>query len=147
MDHNHAYHPSDVRLAFSATVHCLTGCGIGEVWGVILGLLLELSALFSIILGIILGFLFGFLLGIIPLVRAGKTLQESFRIIFISEFISISVMEATEVAIQIYTPWVMDAGLMSLLFWWWMLLALVWSFIVTYPINYILIKKGIRHSH
>ena len=142
--HNHENHS---KLAFSATVHCLTGCGIGEVAGVIIGISLGLVSWISLIIGVTLGFVFGFLLGIIPLIKAGKTLKESFKIIFIAEFLSITVMETTEVLIEIYTPGVMSAGLLSPLFWGGMLLALTGGFIAAYPVNYIMVKRGVRHTH
>ena len=138
---------NNARLAFSATLHCLTGCGIGEVIGVILGVVLGLSALVSITIGVIFGFILGFLLGIIPLIKAGKDLTEAFKIIFISEFISIAVMETAEALIEVYTPGVMTAGLSSPIFWLGMLLSLTGGFVAAFPVNYILVKRGVRHHH
>lgn len=155
MEHGHneahethqGHGPSRLRLSVSATLHCLIGCGIGEVVGVIIGTALSWPNLRTIILAIILGFFFGFLLGIIPLLRAGFGIRRAFRQVFIAESLSIAVMETAEVLVQVYTPGVMEAGLMSALFWAGMLLALIAGFIAAFPVNYYLIGKGVRHQH
>ena len=147
MDEEKHVQISHKKLAFSATVHCLTGCGIGEVLGVIIGVALGLASWLSLTIGVILGFIFGFLLGIIPLLRVGKTIKEAFKIIFVAEFLSIVVMETAEVLIEVYTPGVMSAGLTKPIFWLGMLLALTGGFIAAYPVNYIMVKKGVRHQH
>jgi len=144
---NQSHTESTGRLAFSTTAHCLVGCGLGEVLGVIIGVALGLVVWKSLIIGVILGFIFGFILGIIPLIRAGKSLKEAFKIIFLAEFVSIAVMETAEVFIQIYTPGVMSAGLTKPIFWFGMLLALTGGFIAAYPVNYFMIKRGVRHCH
>jgi len=145
MKHQHNEESSS-KLAFSATVHCLTGCGIGEVAGVIIGVALGLASLASLILGITLGFIFGFMLGIIPLKRKGIKFKQAFKIIFLAEVISIAVMETTEVLIEIYTG-TTSSGLSEPSFWIGMLLALIGGFIVTYPVNYLMVRRGIRHIH
>ena len=138
---------SDHRLALSATTHCLTGCGIGEVLGVIIGTALALGMWISIGIGVILGFIFGFLLGMIPLLNSGMTFIQSLKIVFATEFVSIVVMETAQVLIEIYTPGVMTASLSSPIFWGGMLLALTGGFTAAYPVNYYLVKKGIRHRN
>ena len=115
--------------------------------GVIIGVALGLVVWKSLTIGVILGFIFGFILGIIPLIRAGKSLKEAFKIIFLAELASIAVMETAEVLIEIYTPGVMSAGLTKPIFWIGMLMALTGGFIAAYPINFIMIKRGVRHYH
>lgn len=139
--------PSRFGLSVSATLHCLLGCGLGEVAGMVIGTALSWPNLRTIVLAIILGFFFGFLLGIVPLLRAGFDIKRAFRQVFIAESLSIAVMETAEVLVQVYTPGVMEAGLMSGLFWAGMLLALIAGFIAAFPVNYYLIGKGIRHQH
>ena len=139
--------PSRFGLSMSATLHCLLGCGLGEVAGMIIGTALSWSNLRTIVLAIILGFFFGFLLGLVPLLRAGFNIKRAFRQVFIAESLSIAVMETAEVLVQVYTPGVMEAGLRSGLFWIGMLLALAAGFIAAFPVNYYLIGKGIRHQH
>ena len=136
-----------LKLAGSATLHCLVGCGIGEVVGMIIGIALLWSVVETTILAILLGFVFGFALGIIPLLRKNFGFKETFRIVIVAEGLSIVVMETAEVLVQIYTPGVMDSGLTSLIFWAGMLLALIAGFIAAFPVNYILIGRGIRHVH
>ena len=155
MKHDHHAHVSHefpktgekVKLATSATAHCLLGCGLGEVVGVIIGTALALSNVRTIVLAVILGFVFGFALGLIPLLRARFQMKDAVRQVLIAEGLSIAVMETAEVLIQVYTPGVMEAGLASWLFWGGMLLALIAGFIAAFPVNYVLVGKGIRHVH
>lgn len=138
---------SAARLAFSATVHCLIGCGVGEVVGVIIGTAFSFSMMTTMVTGILLGFLFGFLLGMLPLLRAGFSTDRAFKQVLIAEGLSIAVMEAFEVLTQLYIPGVMSAGLTDSIFWIGMLAALVVGFIAAYPVNLILVKRGVRHQH
>lgn len=144
---HHSGRQSDVALAFSATLHCLIGCGVGEVVGVIIGTALALSMLTTMVIAILLGFVFGFLLGMLPLLRAGFSMKRAFRQVLIAEGLSIAVMEAFEVATQLVIPGVMEAGLTDSLFWLGMLAALVVGFIAAYPVNLIMIRRGVRHQH
>ena len=147
-DGNHALDKaSQLGLAHSATLHCLLGCGIGEVVGVIIGTALEFSNITTLILAVVLGFVFGFILGMWPLLRAGFDFSRALRQVFIAESLSIVVMELTEVLVQVYTPGVMDASLSSWIFWLGMGFALVAGYAAAFPVNYILVGKGIRHMH
>ena len=138
---------SHLRLSHSATLHCLLGCGIGEVVGVIIGTALALSNIRTLVLAVILGFIFGFALGMRPLLRAGFDFSRALRQVFIVESLSIAVMETAEVLVQVYTPGVMDAGLSSGIFWLGMGFALVAGYAAAFPVNYLLVGKGIRHIH
>lgn len=138
---------SQLRLAHSATLHCLLGCGIGEVVGIVIGTALGLSNLNTIVLALVLGFIFGFVFGMRPLLQAGFDFSRALRQVFIAETLSIVVMEATQVLVQVYTPGVMDAGLGSWIFWLGMGLALAAGYAAAFPVNYILVGKGIRHAH
>jgi len=152
-DHDHsdnAHLPdnaSQLSLAHSATWHCLMGCGLGEVLGVIIGTALELPIVHTMVLAIVLGFVFGFIFGLRPLLRAGFDFRRALRQVFIAETLSIVVMEATQVLVQVFTPGVMQAGLLSWIFWLGMGLALVAGYIAAFPVNYVLVGKGIRHVH
>jgi len=148
-EHQHfqSQKPSRAKLAFSTTLHCLLGCGIGEVVGVIIGTAFLMTIINTMILAVSLGFVFGFILGIRPLLKAGFNLKRAFQTVFVAEGLSIAVMEATEVLVQVYTPGVMESGLTSWIFWAGMFLALTAGFIAAYPVNYYLIGKGIRHQH
>jgi len=147
----HSTHSSDnasqLSLAHGATWHCLMGCGLGEVTGVIIGTALGLPNVNTLILAVVLGFVFGFIFGMQPLLRAGFDLTRALRQVFIAETLSIVVMEATEVLVQVYTPGVMEAGLGSWTFWAGMSLALTAGYIAAFPVNYVLVGKGVRHVH
>ena len=136
-----------LKLATSATIHCLLGCGLGEVVGVVIGTALALSTVRTIVLAVSLGFVFGMALGLIPLLKAQFTLKDAVRQVLIAEGLSIAVMETVEVLVEVYTPSVMAAGLTSWLFWGGMSLALLAGFIAAFPVNYVLVGKGIRHIH
>ncbi len=151
--HSHGNdHPAEpaigrVRLATSATAHCLAGCGLGEVVGVIIGVALGLTAVATIVLAVSLGFVFGFALGLIPLLRAGFSRSWALKQVLVAEGLSIAVMETAEVLVEVYTPGVMSSGLLSPIFWGGMLLALSAGFVAAWPVNYWLVGKGIRHVH
>ena len=156
MEHNHNHHSHEnqispttnkLKLAASATFHCLLGCGLGEIVGVIIGTALAFSNVQTIVLAVSLGFVFGFGLGLIPLLKARFRLKDAIRQVLIAEGLSIVVMETAEVLIEVYTPGVMAAGLASWLFWAGMLLALIAGFIAAFPVNYVLVGRGIRHVH
>jgi hypothetical protein len=138
---------SQLSLAHSATWHCLMGCGLGEVLGIIIGTALGFSNVNTIILALVLGFVFGFVFGMRPLLRAGFDFSRALRQVFVAESLSIVVMEATQVLVQVFTPGVMEAGLLSWIFWLGMGLALVAGYIAAFPVNYVLVGKGIRHVH
>ena len=159
MKHSHDHHQNHTqqgrqtkkdnffRLAFSATVHCLIGCGLGEVLGMVIGTWLHMNNASTMILAIVLGFVLGFAFGMVPIMRAGFPFTKAFKQVLIAEGLSIAVMEAFEVLVQAYTPGVMDAHLTDGIFWVGMLLGLVTGFIAAFPVNYIFVKKGIRHQH
>ena len=138
---------SQLSLAHSATWHCLMGCGLGEVLGVIIGTALELPIMNTMILAVVLGFVLGFIFGLRPLLRAGFDFSRAIHQVFIAETLSIVVMEATQVLVQVYTPGVMQAGLLSWIFWLGMALALVAGYAAAFPVNYVLVGRGIRHIH
>lgn len=156
MEHNHTAHqkthemhkePGLTRLAVSATFHCLLGCGIGEVVGMIIGAWLLLSNLHTIILSVILGFIGGLALGVVPLLRRNISFSKSVRIVIIGEGLSIAVMEFFEVMTQVLIPGVMEAHLHEPVFWLGMGAALVVGFFAALPVNIIMIRKGVRHVH
>jgi hypothetical protein len=148
--HHHVHANSkdnNIMLAVSATLHCLIGCGLGEVLGMVLGTWWHMSNNSTMILAIILGAVLGLLFGMFPLLRAGYNFRRALNQTLIAEGLSIAVMETVEVLVQVYTPGVMDAHLNDWLFWKGMLLGLTAGFIAAFPVNYIMVKKGVRHQH
>jgi hypothetical protein len=136
-----------MKLAVSATVHCLIGCGIGEVAGMIIATYFGMTSAGSLIISITMGFVFGFALGIVPYVRKGLSVSQSLKIVLIAEGLSITVMEAFEALTQVFIPGVMTATLQDGTFWMGMLASLVAGFIAALPVNYFMIKRGFRHQH
>ena len=146
-NHSNDKTQSTFRLAVSATLHCLIGCGIGEVLGVIIGTAFGLDMITTMIIAVILGFIGGLLLGIVPLLRASFTFKNALNTVIVAEGFSIVVMETFEVLTQILIPGVMEAGLTEPIFWYGMFAALTVGFIAALPVNYVMIKKGVRHQH
>ena len=112
-----ADHTSLNRLAFSATVHCLSGCAIGEVLGMVIGTALGWGAWPTIALAVILAFAFGYSFTLVPLLRARIAFVAALRVAFAADTVSITIMEITDNAIMLAIPGAMSAGLAEPLFW------------------------------
>jgi hypothetical protein len=134
------------RLAFSATAHCLTGCAIGEVLGMIIGTALGWGDWATIALAVVLAFCFGYSLTMLPLLRSGIALGEAVPLALASDTISIAVMEMVDNAIMLWIPGAMEAGLANLLFWGSLAAALVIAGAVAFPVNRWLIARGKGHA-
>ncbi len=132
-------------VAISATLHCLTGCAIGEIAGVALGTALGLSNFVTIALAVALAFLFGYTLTSLPLLRAGMALGAVVPIAFASDTLSIATMEVVDNLIILVIPGAMEAGLGDLLFWGSLAFALVLAGAVAMPVNRWLIARGRGH--
>jgi hypothetical protein len=134
------------RLAFSATAHCLTGCAIGEVLGLVIGTILGWGTLATIALAVVLAFFFGYSLTMLPLLRSGLALTTVLPIAFASDTLSITVMEIVDNLIILVIPGAMEAGLTSLLFWGSLAFALAVAFVAAFPVNRWLISRGKGHA-
>ena len=134
------------RTAFSATLHCLTGCAIGEVLGIVIGTALGWSTVATIALAIVLAFFFGYGLTMLPLLRSGMALGAALPLAFASDTLSITVMEIVDNLIIVVIPGAMDAGLGSLLFWGSLAFALAVAFVAAFPVNRYLISRGKGHA-
>ena len=152
-EHGHHHHgpmPTSGRaldaVAFSATLHCLTGCAIGEVLGIVIGTALGFSDLGTIALAVALAFLFGYTLTSLPLLRAGFTIAAVVPIALATDTVSIAVMEIVDNGILLLVPGAMEAGVGDLLFWGALSVALVIAGIVAYPVNRWLIVRGKGHA-
>ena len=134
------------RTAFSATLHCLTGCSIGEVLGMVIGSALGWGNFAIIVLAIVLAFFFGYGLTTLPLLRSGMALGAVLPLAFAADTFSITVMEIVDNLIVVVIPGAMDAGLGSLLFWGSLAFALVIAGVVAFPVNRYLISRGKGHA-
>jgi hypothetical protein len=134
------------RLAVSATVHCLTGCAIGEVLGLVLATWWGWSNGPSIALAVALAFFFGYSLTIAPVLRSGLPLRRAVGVALAADTLSILTMEIVDNAVVLAVPGAMEAGLTSLLFWGSLMFSLLVAFVVTVPVNRALIARGKGHA-
>jgi hypothetical protein len=134
------------RTAISATLHCLTGCAIGEVLGMVLATWWGWGDLASILLAVVLAFFFGYLLTFSGVRRAGLDVRSSVRTALAADTVSIFVMEVVDNAFLLLVPGAMAAGLATGLFWWSLALALAVAFVLTVPVNRWMIQRGLGHA-
>jgi hypothetical protein len=134
------------KIAVSATLHCLTGCAIGEVLGMIISTALGWSPAPSIILSIALAFAFGYGLSMLPLLRHGLTLQKALGLALAADTISISVMELVDNGFILLVPGAIHASLSTALFWVSLALSLAAAFVAAFPANRYLIARGKGHA-
>ena len=146
MDHDHGDGAALTRTAISATLHCLTGCAIGEVLGMVLATAWGWGDAASIGLAVALAFVFGYALASIPLVRAGLPVRRVVALALAADTVSILTMEVIDNAIMLSVPGAMDAGLGDLKFWAALGVALFIAFWVTVPVNRWLIARGKGHA-
>jgi hypothetical protein len=142
----HAHGPSLNRVAFSATVHCLTGCAIGEILGMVIGNALDLPAGATVALSIVLAFIFGYSFTSLPLLRSGMALGAVIPLALASDTISITIMEIVDNTIMVVIPGAMDAGLDEPKFYAFLALALLIAGTAAYPVNRWLIARGRGHA-
>ena len=138
--------PSLDRLALSATIHCLTGCGIGEVLGMVIGTALGFSNLGTIALAVALAFVFGYTLTSLPLLRSGMAIGAVVPIALAADTISITIMEIVDNAIVLLIPGAMDAGLDTIGFYLALAAALLIAGAAAFPVNRWLIGRGKGHA-
>ena len=134
------------RLALSATLRCLTGCGIGEVLGMVLGTALGLGNAATIALAVALAFAFGYALTLLPLLRAGLGLGTALGLALAADTASIAVMEVVDNAVMLAVPGAMEAGLADPLFWGSLAVSLLVAAVAAFPVNRWLIARGRGHA-
>ena len=139
-------HGATWATAASATLHCLTGCAIGEVLGVVIGTALGLHNGATVALALALAFVFGYGLTVAGVRRAGVPWRTAVRLAVASDTVSIAVMELVDNAVILAVPGAMDAGLGSGLFWGSLAFSLLVAFAVTLPVNHWLIGRGRGHA-
>ncbi len=141
-----ATHGSLNRTAFSATVHCLTGCSIGEVLGMVVGTALGWGDWSTVALAVVLAFVFGYLLTMLPLLRASIGLSAALRLAFAADTASITIMEIVDNAVMLLIPGAMDAGLTEPRFWGSLALSLIIAGAAAFPVVRWLIARGRGHA-
>jgi hypothetical protein len=148
--HEHHAMPTEgaalTSVTLSATLHCLTGCALGEIAGMVIGTALGFSDLGTIALAVTLAFLFGYTLTSIPLLRAGLAFTTVVPIAFAADTLSIAIMEIVDNAIMLIVPGAMEAGIGNILFWGALAFALAIAGVVAFPVNRWLISRGKGHT-
>lgn len=143
----HTTHDTSLnKMAVSATLHCLAGCAIGEILGLIIGTALGLDTHVTILISIGLAFLFGYSLSTLPLLRVGMTLGAALSVVLVADTLSIAVMELTDNAVMAVIPGAMNAGLANPIFWIAMPISLTVAFFVALPVNRYLLKRNKGHA-
>lgn len=133
-------------MAANATLHCLTGCAIGEITGLLIGTAAGLSNHWTIALSVSLAFLFGYTLSTLPLIRVGVSFFAALSIVFAADTLSIFTMEVVDNLVMLLIPGAMGSGLVNPLFWLSMGVALTAAFFAAYPVNKHLLSKGKGHA-
>jgi hypothetical protein len=147
-DHEHSQGAGPVSWATAAqaTLHCLTGCAIGEVLGMVIGTAAGLHNAATVVLSIVLAFVFGYALTMRPVLAAGVGFRAALGVALAADTVSIAVMELLDNAVIVAVPGAMEAGLASPLFWGSLAFSLVVAFVLTTPVNRWMISRGRGHA-
>lgn len=133
-------------MAASATLHCLTGCAIGEIAGLMIGTAIGLSTGWTIALAVALAFAFGYALSTLPLLKSGLAVGAAFSVVLAADTLSIATMELVDNLVMALIPGAMEAGLVNVVFWIGMMIALSVAFVVAFPVNRYLLQRGKGHA-
>ena len=133
-------------MAVSATLHCLTGCAIGEVLGMVIGTAIGLPNWGTVVLAVALAFFFGYALTLRGVLKTGLGFGAALKVALAADTVSIAVMEVVDNAIMLVVPGAMEAGVTGLLFWGALAFSLAVAFVVTVPVNRWLISRGKGHA-
>ncbi|HEX5797670.1 MAG TPA: DUF4396 domain-containing protein [Candidatus Saccharimonadales bacterium] len=134
------------KIAASATIHCLSGCAIGETLGMVLSTIWGWGTASSIALAVALAFFFGYLLSMVPLLRHRLGLKKALKIALAADTISILIMEITDNGFILLVPGAIHAGLDTFLFWGSLSLSLIVAFFAAFPVNRYMIARGKGHA-
>ena len=146
MEHAHPHGSAPTRAAIQATLHCLTGCAIGEILGMVLSAAFGFGNALSILVSVLLAFAFGYALTLRPVIAAGVAPRRAMRLAVASDTVSIATMELVDNAFILLVPGAIAAGLGDGLFWWSLLVSLAIAFVLTVPVNRWLIVRGRGHA-
>jgi hypothetical protein len=134
------------KMAVSATLHCLTGCAIGEVAGMVIGTATGMDNTLMFALSILLAFIFGYTLTSLPLLRSGMTFRQVLPLALAADTLSIATMEIVDNGVVAVIPGALNAPLISWLFWGSMAVSLAIAFVAAVPVNRLLIGRGKGHA-
>lgn len=146
-DPHHGSRAHDMSgMAVGATLHCLTGCSIGEIIGMLVGTAAGWTNLPTTVLSILLAFVFGYSLSALPLVRGGIALGDALRLVLVADTLSIATMEVVDNLVMLVIPGAMGATLLDPLFWVSMAISLTIAFFAAWPVNRALLRRGKGHA-
>ena len=134
------------RMAVSATLHCLTGCAIGEIVGMLVGTAAGAGNAVTVPLSMAFAFVFGYTLSTLPLLRGGMSVGAALRLVLAADTLSILTMEVVDNLVMLVIPGAIDAGLVNVVFWLSLMLSLVVAFAAAYPVNSALLRRGKGHA-
>ncbi len=146
MQHTAHANGTSWAMAAQATLHCLTGCAIGEVLGMVIGTALGLHNAATVVLSVALAFVFGYALTMRGVLRAGLPIGRALRVALAADTVSIAVMELVDNTVMVAVPGAMEAGLSSTLFWLSLAGSLLVAFLLTTPVNRWLMSRGRGHA-
>lgn len=144
--HEHHNQKDINSMAVSATLHCITGCAIGEIVGLVAGTILGLSNAYNIALAVVLSFIFGYALSMLPLLQGGMAFKKALSIILVADTLSILTMEIVDNAVMAAVPNAMNANLVNPLYWTTMPISLLVAFAAAIPVNRYLLQRGRGHA-
>lgn len=147
-DHSHTQHAHSVskRMAASATLHCLIGCAIGEMIGLTIGTHIGLDSHYTILLAVVLSFVSGYAVSTWPLMRAKLSFINALKLVFVADTLSILTMTVVDNLVMLLVPGAMDKDMTQPIYWVSRILALTAAFVVAFPVNLYLLKKGKGHA-
>ncbi|SHG53022.1 protein of unknown function [Jatrophihabitans endophyticus] len=144
---SHAGHGgAGVSMAAAATLHCLTGCAIGEIVGMMISAGAGLGNAASIVVAVALSFVFGYTLSSLPLLAAGLPVRAVLGLVLAADTLSIATMEAVDNTVEAVVPGALNAMLSDAIFWWSLLLSLVVAYAAAFPVNRWLLARGKGHA-
>lgn len=147
MDTHHKHHETPTtRLAAAATLHCLLGCAIGELIGVTVGTHLDFAPHQTVLLAALLSFVSGYTVSTWPLIRSGLRFRHAITLVFAADTLSIFTMTVVDNIAMLTIPGAMDKDLSHPIYWISRLISLVAAFIVAWPVNSYLLKRGKGHA-
>lgn len=144
--HAHGTGKVSWSMAAQATLHCLTGCAIGEILGMVIGTALGWGNMPTMVIAIALAFAFGYSLTLRGVLKAGVDFKTAFRVALAADTLSIAVMELIDNGVIALWPGAMDAHLADAMFWWVLAIALAAAFVITTPVNKWMIGRGKGHA-
>lgn len=146
--HAHHHNGNPFVTSAKATLHCLTGCVIGEVAGLMIAVTIGLSVWPTILLATSLAYLSGFTLGLLPVMRdQNKTFMEALKLIWIGEVISIGVMEIVMNAVDYSVGGMQARSIFTQMFWMGIAVAVPAGFLAAWPVNWWLLKRDLKACH